>query len=169
MHLILVYLHSCPLKIQSQSVVQRQKCRRWRNQTTFMKFPGTRSLSCALHKDILRLDSGKKWSGTSCILSALAKSNILDVCIFSTRLEMKHFMRNYIRKPSGVKRLLAVAIGLATLLARAPIPSPLSPPPIAHFLIAFPPVPLFSFPKSLLPPTTNADGCRRNARDSLQI
>ena len=115
MHLILAYLHSCHLKIQSQSVVQRQKCRRWRNQTTFMKFPGTRSLSCALHKDILRLDSGKKWSGTSCILSALATSNILDVCIFSTRLEMKHFMRNYIRKPSVKRLLIAVAVGLATL------------------------------------------------------
>lgn len=54
------------------------------------------------------------------------------------------------------------------VVLRVPILShpPLSPSPIAHFLIAFSDssVPLFSFPKSLLPPRH-----QRNARDALQI
>ena len=51
--------HTYSFKIQSQSVAQRQKCRRWPSRTTFMKYPETRCLSCALHKDFLRLDLGK--------------------------------------------------------------------------------------------------------------
>ena len=45
--------------MQNLSVVQRQKCRRWQNPTTFTKYPETRYLSCALHKDFLRQDLGK--------------------------------------------------------------------------------------------------------------